>query len=238
MSNGQWASLFSGGKDSAFALHRALEMGLDVGRLVTVHPTEESYLYHVPATDLAGLAAESIGIPLSEVTEQRGTGHDSSRRGDTEIKALETALDGLDAELEDDLAGVVVGAIESEYQADRVEAMCRRLDVDMYAPLWHEAPSELAEEMLSAGFEIRIIQVAAEGLDESWLGRELDRAALADLEVRNREYGVHILGEGGEFETLVTDSPHMSRRIEFEATPHWDGTRGHLEIERAWLAES
>lgn len=238
MSDGQWASLFSGGKDSAFALHRALEMGLEVGRLVTVHPTEDSYLYHVPATHLAGLAAESIGIQLSEVTEQRGQGHDSSTRGDTEIRALETALEALDTELEDGLAGVVVGAIESEYQADRVGAMCRRLDVDMYAPLWQEAPSELAEEMLSAGFEIRIIQVAAGGLDESWLGRRLDRAALADLEERNRDHGVHILGEGGEFETLVTDSPNMSRRIEFEATSHWDGTRGHLEIERAWLAES
>ncbi len=238
MNDGQWASLFSGGKDSAFALYRALETGLDVGRLVTVHPTEDSYLYHVPATDLADLAADSIGIPLVEVTETRGQGHESSARGETEIQALEATLREVDAELDGGLAGVVVGAIESEYQADRIEAMCRRLDVDIYAPLWQETPSTLAAAMLSAGFEIRIIQVAAEGLDESWLGRRLDRAALSDLETLHQEYGVHILGEGGEFETLVTDGPHMSRRIEFEATPCWDGTRGRLEIKRAWVVDS
>jgi len=63
MNDGQWVSLFSGGKDSSWALYRALEEGLDVGRLVTVHPEGDSYMYHVPATRLADLAAESIGIP-------------------------------------------------------------------------------------------------------------------------------------------------------------------------------
>lgn len=235
MSDGQWASLFSGGKDSAYALYRALETGLDVGRLVTVHPTEDSYMYHVPATHLAGLAAESTGIPLLEVEETRGSGHDSTRRGDTELQALETALSELDERLPGGLAGVTVGAIESEYQADRVERLCRRLGIDMYAPLWRADPRPLAAEMLSAGFEILIVQVAAAGLDETWLGRRFDEEALADLERLSAEYGVHILGEGGEFETLVTDGPHMSRPIEITYSTHWDGTRGHLEIETARL---
>jgi uncharacterized protein (TIGR00290 family) len=90
--------------------------------------------------------------------------------------------------------------------------------------------------MLDAGFEIQIIRVAAYGLDESWLGRRLDAAALDELEALNDEYGVHILGEGGEFETLVTDGPHMDKRIELEHTTEWDGTRGTLKIEDAWLA--
>ena len=93
----------------------------------------------------------------------------------------------------------------------------------------------LAEEMLSAGFEIRIIRVAAYGLDESWLGRTLDADALDELEDLNDEYGVHILGEGGEFETLVTDGPHMDRRIELEYSTEWDGTRGTIVVEDAWL---
>ena len=48
MSN--WVSLFSGGKDSSWALYRALEEGLDVSRLLTVHPAGDSYMYHTPAT--------------------------------------------------------------------------------------------------------------------------------------------------------------------------------------------
>ena len=65
--DGAWVSLFSGGKDSSWALYRALEEGLPVDRLLTVHPEGDSYMYHVPATDLASLAAESVGIELVDV---------------------------------------------------------------------------------------------------------------------------------------------------------------------------
>ena len=42
--------------------------------------------------------------------------------------------------------------------------------------------------------------------------------------------------EGGEFETLVTDGPHMDRPIRLEYETEWEGSRGHLRIEDAWLA--
>jgi uncharacterized protein (TIGR00290 family) len=113
--------------------------------------------------------------------------------------------------------------------------MADRLDAEVFAPLWQRDPRELADAMLDAGFEVRIIRVAAYGLDESWLGRTLDADALAELEALNDEYGVHILGEGGEFETLVTDGPHMDRPIRLECETEWDGTRGTLRIEDAWL---
>jgi uncharacterized protein (TIGR00290 family) len=113
--------------------------------------------------------------------------------------------------------------------------MCERLDAELFAPLWQEDPVGLARSMLDAGFEIRIIAVAAYGLDESWLGRRVDADALADLERLNEEYGVHVLGEGGEFETLVTDAPHMDRPIELEYDTEWDGTRGTIRVEDAWL---
>ncbi|SFB72740.1 metal-binding-domain/4Fe-4S-binding-domain containing ABC transporter, ATP-binding protein [Halobiforma haloterrestris] len=238
--NGAWVSLFSGGKDSSWALYRALEEGLDVRRLVTVHPEGDSYMYHVPATDLATLAAESVGIELLEVEPddfEADAATDSSVQGDDELEPLEAALRTLDDELEGGIAGVTAGAVESEYQTSRIEGMCDRLDCELFAPLWQEDPRELADAMLDAGFEIEIIQVAAHGLDESWLGRTLDRAALADLERLNEEYGVHVLGEGGEFETLVVDAPHMDRRIDLEYETEWEGTRGRLRITDARLED-
>ncbi|GAA0665755.1 diphthine--ammonia ligase [Natronoarchaeum mannanilyticum] len=237
---GRWVSLFSGGKDSSWALYRALERDLDVGRLLTVHPEGDSYMYHVPATDLASLAAESVGVPLVDVRpddfEAEGVA-DSGAQGDAEVEPLEAALRELDAELEGGVAGVTAGAVESEYQTSRIEALCDRLGIELFAPLWQRDPRELADEMLDTGFEIRIIQVAAQGLDESWLGRRLDADALADLEALSEEYGVHILGEGGEFETLVTDGPHMDRPIELEYDTEWDGTRGSVRIADAGLGE-
>lgn len=238
MTDGAWIALFSGGKDSSWALYRALEDGLSVERLVTVHPTADSYLYHVPATDLARLAAESIGIDLVEVESGVPAAGvtDSGRQGDAELEPLEAALRDLDADR--GVAGVVAGAVESEYQRSRIGSMADRLDAETFAPLWRRDPHDLAEAMLDAGFEIRIIQVAAAGLDESWLGRRLDRETLADLETLNERYGVHPLGEGGEFETLVTDGPHMSRPIEIDYETDWDGARGTVRITDARLGGS
>ncbi len=232
---GVWVALFSGGKDSSWALYRALEEGLPVERLVTVHPAEDSYMYHVPATDLAWLAAESIGIDLVEVDSGVSTEGvaDSGRQGDAELEPLEAALTDLDTGID----GIVAGAVESEYQTNRIEAMADRLDAGTLTPLWRRDPYELAGAMLDAGFEIRIIRVAAAGLDESWLGRRLDRDAIEELAALNERYGVHPLGEGGEFETLTTDGPHMERPIGIDYETEWDGTRGRLRITDAWLGE-
>ena len=236
-----WVSLFSGGKDSAWALYRALERGAPVERLVTVHPSGDSYMYHVPATELAGLAAESIGLPLVDVRPadfdatadpEEGSGE----RGDRELEPLEAALEELAAEL-GGIGGVTAGAVESSYQTDRIRGMCDRLGAELFAPLWQAEPKALADSMLEAGFEITVVRVAAAGLDESWLGRRLDADAFADLERLGEEYGVHLLGEGGEFETLVTDGPHMDRPIRLEHGTEFDGMRGAVRITDAWLGE-
>ncbi|KTG09925.1 ATP-binding protein [Haloprofundus marisrubri] len=233
-----WVSLFSGGKDSSWALYRALEAGLNVSRLLTVHPEGDSYMYHVPETRLARLAAESVGIELVELEPDSfdaDSATDSGEQGDAELEPMEAALRELSEEL--DLAGVTAGAVESEFQTNRIQQMCDRLGIDLFAPLWQQNPRELVDAMLDAGFEITIVQVAAHGLDESWLGRTLDADAIAELEELNDEYGVHILGEGGEFETLVTDGPHMSRPIELEYETEWEGTRGRIRVTDAWLGE-
>ena len=239
MNGDPWVCLFSGGKDSSWALYRALAAGHPVERLVTVHPAGDSYMYHTPATHLAALAAESVGIELLEVSPddfRAGEAEDSGLQGDAELEPLERALEALAAEW-GGIGGVTAGAVESEYQTSRIRAMCDRLDAELFAPLWQEPPRALADTMLEAGFEIRVLQVAAYGLDKSWLGRTLNSAAFAELARLNEEYGVHLLGEGGEFETFVVDGPHMERRIELEYERVWEGDRGHVEITGAWLAD-
>ena len=234
----EWVGLFSGGKDSSWAVYQALEEGLNVSRLLTVHPSDDSYMYHVPETQLARLAAQSIGLELVEV-EPGDLGateaDDAGAQGDRELEPLEDALGDLADEI--DLAGVTAGAIESEFQTHRIQDMCERLGIDLFAPLWQRDPETLAEEMLSAGFEITILQVAAYGLDESWLGRTLDAEAIQELQKLNEEYGVHLLGEGGEFETFVTYGPHMSQRIDLEYDTEWNGDSGRIRITDAQLVD-
>ncbi len=234
--SGPWVSLFSGGKDSSWALHRALEAGLPVESLLTVHPPAGSYLYHVPATRLAGLAAESIGLPLVEVEPDFAVDGpvDAGEQGDRELEPLEAALREYREE-RGDLGGVTAGAVASEYQAGRLERLCNRLGCELYAPLWGAEPLAAGRAMVDAGLDVRVVAVAADGLDETWLGRRLDREALSELAALAERRGIHVLGEGGEYETLVVAGPHMTRRIAFEATTEWDGTSGALVVEEAWL---
>jgi ABC transporter with metal-binding/Fe-S-binding domain ATP-binding protein len=236
--SGEWVCLFSGGKDSSWALSRALDRDLPVSRLLTVHPAGDSYMYHVPETRLARLAAESAGIDLVEVEPDdfgAADAADAGAQGDSEVEPLAVALSDLAAERP--LAGVIAGAVESEFQTSRIEGVADDLGLDLFAPLWQRDPWDLAEAMLDAGFDITVVQVAAAGLDESWLGRSFDADALADLADLNDRYGVHPLGEGGEFETLVTDGPHLNRPIELDYRTEWDGTRGRIRVTDAWLGE-
>jgi len=59
------AVLYSGGKDSNYALYWALKQGFEVKYLVSmVSEREDSYMYHVPNIHLTELQARAIGIPL------------------------------------------------------------------------------------------------------------------------------------------------------------------------------
>ncbi|WP_265109943.1 diphthine--ammonia ligase [Halosolutus halophilus] len=244
-SDGGWIALFSGGKESSWALYRALESGRDVRRLAIVRPPADSHMYHAPATSVTRLAAQSVGIPVVDVglpvvnIEPPDIGGDvasaSGGQDGVGFEPLESALRTLDDELGGGVDGIVAGTVEGEYQADRLRSMCDRIGCEFFAPLWRADPRVLAETMLEAGLEIVFVEVAGPGFDESWLGRRLDRDALADLEELHREYGVHLLGEGGEYETIVTDGPHMSRPIAIAFEREWYGTWGRVRITDARL---
>jgi len=59
------AALYSGGKDSTYAVHVAQQRGWEVTRLVSILPEDPaSMLYHVPDLHVVPLLAEAMGIPL------------------------------------------------------------------------------------------------------------------------------------------------------------------------------
>jgi len=59
------ASLFSGGKDSAFALYKAMQEGHEIKVIITISSENpESYMYHVPNIGLTRLQAEAMSIPI------------------------------------------------------------------------------------------------------------------------------------------------------------------------------
>jgi predicted ATP pyrophosphatase (TIGR00289 family) len=185
---------------------------------------EDSFMFHYPNIHLVDLFAECAGLPLLKA--------ETSGVKEEELDDLERALRGLEIE------GVVSGAIASEYQKSRIDSICEKLGLASIAPLWGREPIELLSEMLNAAFDIIITSVAAQGFDESWLGRKIDKGVLYDLVELNQRYGVSICGEGGEFESLVIDAPFFKKRIEVVEAEHiWRGTNGYLLIKQATLVE-
>ena len=214
--------LFSGGKDSTYAIYETDSRDeYDVDTVVSVHARENSKMYHVPAIDLTSLAVEAM------VEDRRLVTVETSDEDD-ELPPLRETLEDLSPD------AVVVGAVESEYQRSRVESICDGIGAELVAPLWHCDTSETMRKIVEE-FEVMVIGVAAGGLDESWLGRVLDSDDIDELESLNDEYGVHVMGEGGEFETMVLGGPHMNSEIELDYEKNWDGMRGEILIEDARL---
>lgn len=218
------AALVSGGKDSVLALHCAQTTGWDVTHVVTVRSrANDSWMFHVPNTDLAPLIADAVGVPLVSV-ETRG-------EKESEIADLERALGKLEVD------GFVSGALASEYQRTRLEGIGHRLGLKSFTPLWHKDVGSVLRTVAGEGWDVRFAAVAAEGLDERWLGRRITPEAIAELDDLRTRFGLHIGGEGGEYETLVLDAPCYQKRIDVvRAKAEWRRDGGVWRVEEARLA--
>jgi len=221
------AVLFSGAKDSCFAIYKAVNMGMNVKYLITIIPeTNESYMFHHPNVKWTKLQAKALGIKLMT---RKTKGEKEKELGD-----LEEVLKSLKSEIQ----GVVSGALESRYQKARIDDIARKLDLKSFSPHWQRSMRDYLQDLIVSGFEIIITSVSAEGLDEEWLGRKLDHSALNDLTKLSKKYGIHKGGEGGEYETFVLDGPIFKKKIKIlKARKEWDGVRGAYVIEEAKLVE-
>ncbi|MGO9387462.1 MAG: TIGR00289 family protein [Methanobacterium sp.] len=222
------AVLYSGGKDSTMATYKALEQGWRVKYLVSmISENLESYMYHSSNINLTKLSAQAMNIPLIKA----GTKGEKEE----ELEDLRLVLSDLK---DDGVEAIFTGALASQYQKSRIDKLCDNISLKSCAPLWHRDPQEYMEELIKANFEVIIVSVSAEGLDESWLGRRLDKELLDDLLNLHDKYGVHLAFEGGEAETLVLDCPLFQKKINIiEAENIWQRDSGHYFIKKAVLID-
>jgi len=137
-----------------------------------------------------------------------------------------------------DVDGVVSGAISSQYQKKRIDKVCQELNLKSIAPLWQESPIKLLKEIIKLNFETVIVGVYALGFDQSWLGRNLNSTTLSDLIKLNEKYKVSLVGDGGEYETLVLDAPFFKKRIQLLQTEKvWEDHSGYLLVKKAVLVD-
>ena len=199
------AAMYSGGKDSTLAMYIAQQMGHEISCLVTVCPEDRaSWIFHTPNLSSVPKMAEAMGLELHTVVS------DGTENGDME--SMRKVLSGLDVD------GIVVGALWSDYQWDRMNMICGDLGLVVLAPLWRKDQDMMYDTMVSSCIEAIIVGVFAEGLDERWLGRRLDADAKKELLALRDRYGISIMGEGGEYESMTLDSPMHKKRLNIDAS--------------------
>jgi predicted ATP pyrophosphatase (TIGR00289 family) len=216
--------LATGGKDSTLALYKVMSEGYEVRYLVAMIPLrEDSLMFHYPNIRLVDLFAEAVEIPLVKA--------ETLAVEESEVEDLKRLIEGLDVD------AIVSGAIASTYQKSRIEKICEQLKLKCLAPLWQENPLDVLKEILGLKFEVIITGVYAYGFDKQWLGRKINEATIEDLIELNRRYGVSLVGEGGEYETLVLNAPFFKKRIKIvDAEKVWKNQSGYFLVRKAELA--
>ncbi|XP_063106382.1 diphthine--ammonia ligase isoform X2 [Cavia porcellus] len=212
----------SGGKDSCYNMMQCIAAGHQIVALANLRPDEnqersdelDSYMYQTVGHQAIDLYAEAMALPLYRRTirgRSLDTGREYTKCEGDEVEDLYELLKLVKENEEVD--GISVGAILSDYQRVRVENVCKRLNLQPLAYLWHRNQEDLLREMIACNIQAVIIKVAALGLEpDKHLGKTLDEMEPYLLEL-SKKYGVHVCGEGGEYETFTLDCPLFKKKI-------------------------
>ncbi|KAK9470751.1 uncharacterized protein V1510DRAFT_422049 [Dipodascopsis tothii] len=222
----KFVALVSGGKDSCFNVMHCLVQGHELVGVANLRPPAaaadelDSFMYQTVGSSAVDHYGEAFGVPLWRETIT-GTAVnqalDYAAADADETEDLYRLLAAVKAD-RPDVEAVAVGAILSTYQRTRVENVCGRLGLVALAYLWQRADQgALLDEMIAAGVDARLIKTAGVGLTRAHLGQTIGqmRPLLGRLHDR---YGLHVCGEGGEYETLVLDAPVFARRLVIDRT--------------------
>jgi len=225
------AALFSGGKDSTYAIYLAKKLHHSVEVLLTLYPhSSESHLLHHPNITFTSLQSESMKIP--QLVEEI-----SSTDAETEFKKLEKLI--ILAKENYSIEGIVHGGILSKYQKDNFSLICEKNNLEIISPLWNKNPESYMKELLEENFEYIISSVSSDGLDNSWLGQIIDKSRLEHLKNLQSKFGFNLNFEGGEAETFVINCPLFEKPLLIQdSSTEWDGYRGRFEILEAKLEDN
>jgi uncharacterized protein (TIGR00290 family) len=194
---------WSGGKDSALALHHVLQDSqYDVKRLLTsVNSALGRVTMHGVREVLLEQQAQHIGLPLHKLMlpEQPDMAEYN--------KLMSTTLAGLEQEgFTHSIFGDIFLEDLKKYREDRLASQ----GFTAHFPLWKRDTNELLHEFLDLGFKTILVCIKADLLDKCFAGRVIDSDFLKDL-----PKAVDPCGENGEFHTFVFDGPIFKKPVDF-----------------------
>lgn len=197
------AVLWTGGKDSALALHAAEQQGYRVECLATFAPPNPRFLAH--PIDFIQLQAQAMGRAhhVLSATDPYQHSYESGLRWLRDTKGIDCVVTG-------DIA-------EVNAQPNWMRQRGHAAGVEVLTPLWGRDRRELLQCMLALDFKIVLSLVKTASLDASWAGRELSHAAIDELAAVHAKNGLDLCGENGEYHTLVSNGPMFEQPIAIRA---------------------
>ena len=199
------AILYSGGKDSTFAIQYAMDKGWNIKYLISVKPNrKDCFLFHFATVEHTKEFAKMLNIPHFYVP---------CRVADPikEANIVKEIVEKNQKKLKVD-AVVLGGTGLQETQLKSIQNALRPFNIDVFASHSGEEHDLVMEQMLSRGFEIMITQIASDGLKE-WLGKKITKENFPQLKKDSIKYGFHIGFEGGYADTLVTSCPLFEKQM-------------------------
>lgn len=189
---------WSGGKDSCYAMMRAMKEGF-VPKVLLTMMNENGIVSrsHGLPFFILNQQAQRIGVPLEGIP---ATWTDYETKFITSLKTLKVKY-ALDA--------AVFGDIDLQSHKEWEEKVCLAAALRATLPLWQQDRISLVNEMLNAGIETMIVSCNT-AMGEKYLGQFLTQKLAKELE----QIGIDPCGENGEFHTLVVNCPLFSEAIQ------------------------
>ena len=227
------AVMYSGGKDSNYAVDYALQKVWNVKYLLSVKPTRtDCYLFHFATVEHTPLQADALGIRHyllgCDVADPK-----------EEAAIVEKFVAQKQRSMAEKVDAVILGG--TGLQATQIRSLqeaLRPYAIEVFAAHSGFEHLDVLKEMVGRGYEMMITQVASEGLP-SWLGRKITKENIGQLEKDSARYGFHVGGEGGYYDSFVLDAPTFSSKIMVEETEKVmeDSYSGHIVIKKLKLVD-
>ena len=205
----RYALMWSGGKDSALALWRARQRGLEVDWLVNVYDRATGRVrFHATPVDAIELQAKAAGVSLVSVP--------------TDWETFDASLRETFATLvRQGCTGIVFGDIHLADVRGWYEERTRAMGLEHVEPLWGEAPADLLAEFVAIGGRAVLTCIETAKLDESWLGRVIDADFVRDVAATD----IDPCGENGEYHSFAFRGPFFHADVTWRAGDRRDDGR-------------
>jgi len=195
----KFVASYSGGKESALALYRAIKQGHEPIALITTYTIDDDRShFHGLSEEVLESVSKSLDIPLWLVKTS----------GEEYLQNFEKALRRAK---EQGAEGCVFGDIDIDGHLKWCGDRCENVGLEALFPLRGERRSDVVYEFIDSGFVANISIVNTEKLADEFLGQQLTK----DVAEAIAAQGADICGENGEYHTVVTDGPIFKRPVGF-----------------------